>query len=162
MNIQLIQAGISDLPSIARLADIIWNIHYPSIIGIDQVKYMLARNYSFQALEEQMEQGQKFYLVLMEGKEIGFVSWSIVQSHKAFIHKFYVLPSEHNKGVGERVFQLLMKEMTGINEVSLQVNRQNVVAINFYFKMGMKIKECADFDIGEGYFMNDFIMTIKP
>jgi ribosomal protein S18 acetylase RimI-like enzyme len=45
-----------------------------------------------------------------------------------------------------------------VRELRLQVNRQNVVAINFYFKAGFVIEKSADFDIGDGYFMNDFIM----
>jgi ribosomal protein S18 acetylase RimI-like enzyme len=40
----------------------------------------------------------------------------------------------------------------------LQVNRQNYTAINFYFKLGFTIERVADFDIGHGFFMNDFVM----
>jgi hypothetical protein len=43
----------------------------------------------------------------------------------------------------------------------LTVNRKNYKAINFYFKNGFTIKEIADFDIGNGFFMNDFIMIKK-
>jgi hypothetical protein len=34
----------------------------------------------------------------------------------------------------------------------------NYKAINFYFKNGFTIEKVADFDIGDGYFMNDFVM----
>jgi len=43
----------------------------------------------------------------------------------------------------------------------LQVNRQNYKAVNFYFKMGFIIESVGDFDIGGGYFMNDFVMVRK-
>ena len=42
--------------------------------------------------------------------------------------------------------------------IRLQVNRMNYKAINFYFKHGFVIEKVADFDIGDGYFMNDFVM----
>jgi hypothetical protein len=42
------------------------------------------------------------------------------------------------------------------------VNRQNYKAINFYFKLGFKIQTVADFDIGNGYVMNDFVMVFEP
>ena len=44
-------------------------------------------------------------------------------------------------------------------ELRLTVNRQNFKSINFYFKNGFKIEQVADFDIGNGYVMNDFVMV---
>ena len=43
----------------------------------------------------------------------------------------------------------------------LTVNRQNYKSINFYFKNGFVIEKTADFDIGSGYFMNDFVMVYR-
>jgi hypothetical protein len=37
----------------------------------------------------------------------------------------------------------------------------NVASINFYFKNGFKIEKWADFEIGNGYEMNDYIMLWK-
>ena len=45
--------------------------------------------------------------------------------------------------------------------VRLTVNRKNFKAINFYFKQGFIIEEVKDFDIGNNYEMNDFIMLYK-
>jgi RimJ/RimL family protein N-acetyltransferase len=45
--------------------------------------------------------------------------------------------------------------------IKLTVNRQNFKSINFYFKNGFKIEKVEDFDIGNGYWMNDFIMVKK-
>jgi len=42
--------------------------------------------------------------------------------------------------------------------IRLQVNRKNYKAINFYFKNGFTIESVGDFDIGGGYYMNDFVM----
>jgi ribosomal protein S18 acetylase RimI-like enzyme len=42
--------------------------------------------------------------------------------------------------------------------IRLTVNRQNYKSINFYFKNGFKIERVEDFDIGSGFWMNDFIM----
>jgi hypothetical protein len=41
----------------------------------------------------------------------------------------------------------------------LTVNRQNYKSINFYFKIGFRIEKCADFPIGNGFVMNDFVMV---
>ena len=45
--------------------------------------------------------------------------------------------------------------------VRLTVNRQNFKSVNFYFKNGFTIERVADFDIGNGYVMNDFVMMWK-
>ena len=64
-------------------------------------------------------------------------------------------------GLGGWILGALTPEMPGLRELRLQVNRQNFKAINFYFKMGFVIECVADFDIGDGYFMNDFVMLKK-
>jgi ribosomal protein S18 acetylase RimI-like enzyme len=48
--------------------------------------------------------------------------------------------------------------LTSAQSIRLTVNRENYKAINFYFKLGFKIEKVADFDIGQGYVMNDFVM----
>ena len=47
----------------------------------------------------------------------------------------------------------------GHGRVELNVNRKNP-ALSFYRHMGMTIASSGDFDIGNGYFMNDYIMAI--
>jgi hypothetical protein len=44
-------------------------------------------------------------------------------------------------------------------KLKLTVNRKNFKAINFYFKNGYIIESVEDFDIGESYLMNDFVMV---
>ena len=48
--------------------------------------------------------------------------------------------------------------VASIEKLRLTVNRQNFKSINFYFKNGFKIDHVEDFDIGNGYVMNDFVM----
>ncbi len=50
----------SDIPLIRTLAQRIWWAHYPEIIGAEQVEYMLGLNYSAEALQRQMDEGQIF------------------------------------------------------------------------------------------------------
>jgi len=56
---------------------------------------------------------------------------------------------------------LLLALYQEIRSITLQVNRQNYKSVNFYFSVGFKIIQVADFDIGEGWQMNDFIMEWK-
>lgn len=156
--VKLISAGTADIPLIAALATRIWNQHYPPIIGQKQVDYMLQRMYSTESLSGQMLQQQhRFYLVRLAGSEAGFISVYPETEGNWFISKFYIDQNLAGKGIGSAVFEEL-KSLTGATCIRLTVNRQNVKAINFYFKLGFMIERVADFDIGEGYVMNDFVM----
>ena len=158
MNLELILTNENDLPEIAKLAHITWNEYYPAIVGQKQVDYMLASLYSNQAMKSQVEkEGQQFYFIQLEGTRIGFLSISIKQE-LLFIHKFYILSQNQKSGLGTKIMELIIKLFPQAKLFRLTVNRQNFKSINFYFKNGFIIKEVADFDIGNGYFMNDFVM----
>jgi len=151
----------TELDELAQLAAQIWSAYYPPIIGEAQVTYMLQKFYSAAALLEQVKEGQRFYLVKSQTETLGFVALSSQEDWSVFINKFYLKIGEQNKGYGEQVFDLI-KEKHPHSKLTLTVNRQNYKAINFYFKLGFKIQTVADFDIGNGYVMNDFVMVYEP
>lgn len=157
--IQITIAHEKDLVTIAQLAKVIWNDHYVSIIGQVQVDYMLAKIYNHQSLMEQLNQKHHvFYLIKNDEKVIGFLSVSSENNQDYFLHKFYIDQQISNSGIGTKVLQLLI-ETINPKSLTLTVNRQNFKSINFYFKNGFKIDRVEDFDIGDGYQMNDFVMV---
>jgi len=160
-SVQLIKATNEDIPVITQLAEIIWHQHYPSIISIEQINYMLNLMYSNKSLNEQINaKGHDFYLIQRSGKNIGFISVSKMEkiSQGYFIHKFYLDQTLAGKGTGTLAHNQLLK-LLNPSYLSLTVNRQNYKSINFYFKNGFKIESVADFDIGNGYVMNDLVMV---
>jgi len=162
MQVSLHKAQESDFTLIAELANVIWHNHYVPIVGEDQVNYMLANIYSKKSLTEQtLDKKHVFYLIQEKNKTIGFVSISSENTSDFWIHKFYILQENQNTGIGSKVFYELTKQMNNPKNIRLTVNRQNYKSINFYFKLGFKIEKVADFDIGNNYFMNDFIMLWK-
>lgn len=161
VNLQIIRAKHGEIGLIQQLAHKIWWAHYPEIIGERQVEYMLERFYSFDALEKQMAEGQVFFFIKTEMMDSGFIAVTAMDKGKYFINKFYVDLDQHNKGVGTATFSALLNELSDVQEIQLQVNRMNYKPINFYFKLGFVIDRVADFDIGDGYFMNDFVMKWK-
>ncbi len=156
---QFIQASYQEIDKIIELAQKIWRDHYPSIIGYEQVEFMLAKMYDKASLEKQIQTGDAFYLAFDErvNRYLGFVSVRNEGESKLFINKFYIDTDQQRSGIGLHFFDFILREYLP-QEIRLQVNRQNYKAINFYFKAGFKIEKVADFDIGDGYFMNDFIM----
>ena len=161
MNVELIAATQKDVSLIGELAKQIWNDHYPEIIGQQQVDFMLQKLYNPESLFDQMEKGQQFHLVFADDSAVGFVAVNEEGEGKYFLNKFYIQTGQKGKGLGATVFFRILNLYPALKEMRLQVNRQNYKAINFYFKMGFIIEYVADFDIGDGYFMNDFVMVFK-
>jgi diamine N-acetyltransferase len=159
--VHLEKADTSNVPLIAKLAHTIWHQHYPSIISLEQISYMLDRMYNDESLKEQMTvKGNDFYLIKQDGAAIGFISVSKIKegSQGIFIHKFYLDQTLAGKGAGTMAHNELVKLLKP-SLMRLTVNRQNYKSINFYFKNGFRIESVADFDIGNGYVMNDFVMV---
>lgn len=151
-------ATSNDFAAIEKLAHTIWHKHYIPIVGEAQVTYMLDKMYSYTALQKQCDEGQRFYLVMNVGKESGFISIRSSDNRDFMLHKFYILKENQNKGLGTLVFKKVIEELYHPETIRLTVNRQNYKSINFYFKLGFKIEKVEDFDIGNNYFMNDFVM----
>ncbi len=158
MKFEFKKASKKDVAVIASLADKIWRKYYIDIISLEQIEYMLKKMYSVESLIQQMDSGHQFTLAYKNGSPLAYISISSTDNKNYFLHKFYVDTDIQREGLGTQLFGFVLSEVRSAETIELTVNRQNFKAINFYFKNGFKIKEVADFDIGNGYFMNDFIM----
>jgi len=159
INLKL--ATLQDTQLIAELAQEIWYECYPEIISKNQIDYMLEKYYRKNALENQMSEGQQFYLISTEKEEnVGYLAVTEMETDKWFMNKFYIRAIKRMCGIGSIALKL-WEQIAHPTKLSLQVNRRNFKSVNFYFKSGFKIEKVADFDIGEGYSMDDFIMVKK-
>jgi len=154
-------ANISDIPLIRELAYAIWPHAYNTILSVGQLHYMLEWMYSENALASQMKEGQQFYLAYEGEKAVGFAAVGPYDTHTYKLHKIYLLSQMQGKGAGRQLLQFLIDKVkeNGASRLLLNVNRQNP-AFYFYKKMGFEIKEEVNVDIGEGYFMNDYVMQL--
>ena len=121
---------------------------------------MLDMMYSEAALKNQMaEEGCRFIIVYDDEEPVGFASFSETKPHIFKLHKIYILSSQQGKGTGKFVLDFIINEIRQqeASALQLQVNRYNK-AKSFYEKLGFAVIEEADFDIGNGYFMNDYVM----
>ncbi len=159
--IKLKEADTKHIQTIAELAKITWNQHYSSIISQAQIQYMLDKMYSQESLNEQiLVKKHRFFIIESFEKAIGFISLYKEQDRDWFLSKFYINQLHSRQGYGTLVFNEIV-QLTEAKKIKLTVNRQNFKAINFYFKLGFFIETVADFDIGGGYEMNDFVMIWK-
>lgn len=155
------KAKAEEIAIISDLAEQIWPQTYSAYISEEQLRFMLDKMYNKGELLSQLQNGHTFIIASENGKDVGFAGFSIIDPRKKTykLHKLYVLPEMHGKGVGKilinEVVNLALHE--GGKSLQLNVNRNNN-AKDFYLKAGFNIKETVDLDIGNGFFMNDYIM----
>jgi ribosomal protein S18 acetylase RimI-like enzyme len=155
-------ASKPDIPLIRKLTYKVWPQTYAAIISPEQIDYMLEMMYSETSLQQQMDSGCCFVIVYDDKEPAGFASFQHIGEGVYKLHKIYVLPSQQGKGTGKFLLQYIMEEIKKEKALSLQlqVNRHNK-AKDFYEKLGFTVMEEADFEIGNGYYMNDYVMEKK-
>ena len=154
-------ATTADIEQIRSLCFLVWPQTYSSIISSEQIDYMLDKMYSPLSLAQQMEEGAEFILLYNATQSVGFASYQVITPTQCKLHKLYMLINEQGKGGGRILMQYVIDQckQKGAQHLELQVNRQNK-AVSFYEKLGFYKRETADFDIGNGFYMNDYIMQI--
>ena len=108
------------------------------------------------------EDGCQFIIVYENGNPVGFASYSEEETHRWKLNKIYVLQNQQGKGTGKYVINYIIEEIKkqNANSLYLQVNRYNN-AKTFYEKLGFAKVDFINLDIGNGYFMNDYVMEKK-
>ncbi len=156
-------ADLEDINTIGFLAQQIWPGAYGAILSPDQLRYMLALLYSPAALRQQMQDDKHNFLIVEEEEEpVGFASWSLVAGPGVYkLHKLYVLPGRQGKGLGKVMLNFIFEDIgaLGARVLILNVNRHNN-ARQFYEKIGFSVIGEEDIDIGNNYFMNDYVMEL--
>jgi len=152
-------ASLKDIPLIRSLAQQIWPKAYATIISKQQIDYMMNMMYSESTLQKQMEADHQFIVVYNSGLPVGYAAYSEVEPSIYKLHKIYVLPSQQGKGAGRFVMEQIINDIRekGGTALRLNVNRYNTAKV-FYEKLGFVITGTEDADIGNGFFMNDYIM----
>lgn len=156
-------AGVSDIPLIQELNLQVWPQTYADILTMEQIIYMLEMMYSAASLKKQMtEDGCRFVIIYNDSQPVGFASFAEEENTKWKLHKIYVLPDQQGKGTGKFLLNYVIDEIKKEDATSLllQVNRYNK-AKEFYERLGFSVIKIADFDIGNGFFMNDYVMERK-
>ena len=140
----------------------VWPQTYAGILTPQQIDYMLEMMYSEAALRNQMTDGCQFIFIYEDEQPVGFASYQETKPGTWKLHKIYVLLTQQGKGTGKFMIDHIIEEILkqGAVSLELQVNRNNK-AKGFYEKLGFIEREIINLDIGNGYFMNDYVMEKK-
>jgi len=160
------KAALEDIPAIRAMAEVVFREAYKDILSAEQMEYMMDMMYSQQSLIRQMEEEWNTFFIA-EGR--GYVSYRFQERLPEgvdvyHLEKIYVMPSEQGSGLGRELFELVVSHVrmlaSGPARIELNVNRNNR-AVTFYQHLGMRIDRQGDFPIGNGFYMNDYIMAME-
>lgn len=159
------RATTADCSLIGQLARQIFPPTYREILTPEQTEYMMQLMYSPQSLRKQMEEeGHVYFIGYDEGEPFGYVSVQQQGEDLFHLQKIYVLPLRQGMQGGRFLFGQAVKYIESVHPapclMELNVNRHNK-ALGFYRRMGMEIRREGDFPIGNGYYMNDYIMGME-
>ncbi|MFI3266316.1 MAG: GNAT family N-acetyltransferase [Rikenellaceae bacterium] len=158
-------ATIDDVKLIHELGFKTFTVTYKDILLPDQLTYMLEMMYAPHNIVTQMSEGHNYFLAYSDDIPCAYVSIEQQDEQLYILQKIYVLPEFHGQGIGRKMIHFAFDYVKNNCKNSsctmeLHVNRNNK-AQQFYSKMGLSIARTGDFDIGNGFYMNDYIMAIE-
>jgi GNAT superfamily N-acetyltransferase len=182
-------ATLTDRALIRSISERTWPSTYGHIISQEQIDFMLDWMYSDTSLEKQMNNGCEFYIANLNGDDVGFCSVGPEEKEKEKekeeeekgeaeeednsteknkgakahkLNKLYVLPAAQGTGAGKALLNKAIEvaKAAGSSSLFLQVNKQND-AYTFYLKHGFVKEQEFKFDIGNGFFMDDYVMRLS-
>ena len=159
------KADTADCQLINKLAWQVFPETYKDILTPAQIDYMMDWMYSPENIRKQMEEEGHVYLLAYEEREVA-VSFSAQPEGEPLSppKNFFVLPSSKKAPCGtffpRGPINYIKEVHPPPSRMEPNVNRHNP-ALGFYQHMGMtKVRE-GDFPIGNGYYMNDYIMGME-
>ncbi|MES1924062.1 GNAT family N-acetyltransferase [Salinisphaera sp. T31B1] len=149
----------ADRGVLAALAHRIWYQHYPGIISLAQIEYMLERGYSDTALADQQRSGTRLMLAWLDNRACGFAA-TTPAGEAAWLDKLYVLETTRGTGMGRALVADAIDHARhhGCQTLRLRVNRNNHDALAAYHRLGFVIETADVKAIGNGFVMDDYVM----
>lgn len=159
---KLVKLKSEDISTVQQLAREIWEEHYLPIIGQQQIDYMLDLFYSTEKIQKELEDGVFWEILYLENEAIGYLVCE-VEEENIQLSKLYLKSKVRGKGLGKFLIDrsIEIAKENNKNSIRLNVNKNNTQSIAFYERVGFLKVEEGVFDIGNGYFMDDFIYEMK-
>jgi len=153
----------SDLENVFNLASEIWNNNYREMISQEQINYMLNMMYNSERIQKDFKEGYVWEYILHNDNIVGFLSYVIKEDNRVFLSKIYLKNSAQGLGIGKASLNRVINyaQKNNCNSVYLTVNRGNKKGVRAYKKSGFEIIAEEDFNIGNGFIMDDYIFEYK-
>ncbi len=162
MSISIEKVEPSRVEALAEVANGIWHEYFTPLLGIEQVEYMVDKFQSVKGITSQLDSGYEYYFALF-GEEIAGYFGVQPQDDSLFLSKLYLKKEFRGKGVATKMLAYIkdIAKKYGANKITLTVNRYNHNTIEVYKHFGFDIIKEQKADIGNGFYMDDYVMALQ-
>lgn len=157
--IQISGKDKNEIEELSKLATEIVKQHFDPIIGPKQNDYMIGKFQTPEAIAQQIQQGYRYYWVIDQDETAGFMAF-YPRTGKMYLSKFYVAKHFRGRHLAAKMFEFICRETKKeqLSAIFLNVNRNNSDVIQVYEHLGFVIVGQEKNDIGNGFFMDDFVL----
>ena len=159
--IKLTPGDINGIKEMSEMATAILREHYDPIIGKEQNDYMLDMFQSVEAVTEQLSHGYNYYFAKNDGDNAGFLAF-YPREGALYLSKLYLYKDQRGKGFSRVMLEFLKEKAKelGLNRIELNVNRNNP-SVQIYEKLGFTVAWEEKNDIGNGFYMDDYVYALE-
>lgn len=159
--IQLKKTDKEGIQNMSRMAAAIVREHFDPIIGKAQNDYMLSMFQTPQAIQDQLLHGYQYYFIKKDSHDIGFLAF-YPGNTAMYLSKFYLYKEYRKHGCAHTMMDFVIQKTreAQLSSIELNCNKYND-AIPVYEALGFQIIRSEKNDIGNGFFMDDYVLALK-
>lgn len=153
------RVNAEEVQELSILATEIVKDHFDPLIGKEQNDYMIHLFQTPESIAKQIEEGYQYYWVIEDGHKAGFFA-IYPKEEKMYLSKFYIHKDYRGRHLAGKMMEYIFNETRKQNlpAVFLNVNKGNIDPIRIYKHFGFIVIREEKNDIGNGFFMDDFVM----
>ena len=139
MNTTIRKMHYEDSKQVQIITKTSWHATYEGIIPLEIQNNFLKLNYSDESMKRRIEHSI-VYVAEVEGEIVGFANYSKVRDGgKVELAAIYLHPEFQGRGIGTALIQQAVKELDGIKEIYINVEKGNKIGMNFYEAKGFEV-----------------------
>jgi|SRR5690625_550288 len=149
-----------DIKQVQDIAQTSWHATYEGIIPREIQDKFLKMAYNDDMIKRRLKQSIMF-VVEVEDKIVGFANYTPVnQDGRTELTAIYLYPDYQGKGIGTALLEEGIQRLNGVQEIHLNVEKNNRIGMNFYEAKGFR--EVSEFDDDfDGHILKTVRMVLK-
>ena len=150
-----------EIEDVAILANEIWHQHFVPIIGLDQVEYMVEKFQSYPAISNQIRVDRYEYFRIFINDTFAGYTGVHAEDDALFLSKLYIKQDCRGNRLASHTLEFLIQlcKERGLKKIWLTCNKHNDDTLAVYAHLGFKVTDEQVADIGNGFVMDDYILT---
>ncbi|WP_207308554.1 GNAT family N-acetyltransferase [Bacillus timonensis] len=160
MNFSIRKMHHEDTKQVQDVAKTTWHATYEGIIPLEVQNNFLKSAYNDERMKQRIERSFLF-VAEVDGSVVGFANFSPVREDgKVELGSIYLYPEYQGKGIGSALLQQGIKDLDGVKEIYINVEKDNKIGKTFYEAKGFEMVKEFD-DEFDGHILKTVRMALK-